>query len=195
MLRKIYIFAIVFLHLILIQNTEAQEISKNSIKFSLGVGISSCNFSDGLGFVYSAGYQREIYKDRLRINPNFSIGHYSTRFLTDAPDAFFNSITLETNLYFDLIRIRAFSLIVGTGLFVNNSRGLIGTGGMEDFDPGYLPSSHYVNDIHAGGILMLGFRINPLNKRFALEIVPWNIHFGPNYFMEGHVKVQMDIKF
>jgi|BioPla2DNA2_1021312.scaffolds.fasta_scaffold67579_2 hypothetical protein len=171
-----------------------QGFSKNSIKIGLGLGASMGNNTDGGGFVYTIGYQREIWKDRLRLNPNFSIGHYSSKFILDARDQYFNSIDIETNLYYDLIKIKSFSLVIGCGGLVNNSRGLKGTGGDPD---GYTepPTSEYVSDFHFGGYLGGGFRINSPNKRTAINIMPINLHFGNNYFAEFHAKIELDFKF
>ncbi len=177
-----------------IVNGQDQDFSKNSIKVGLGLGASMGNNTDGGGFVYTIGYQREIWKDRLRLNPNFSIGHYSSKFILDARDQFFNSINIETNLYYDLIKIKSFSLVLGCGGLVNNSRGLTGTGGDPD---GYTEpaTSEYVSDFHFGGYLGGGFRINSPNKRTAINIMPINLHFGNNYFLEFHAKLEIDFKF
>jgi hypothetical protein len=168
--------------------------SKNSIKIGLGVGSSMGNKTDGGGFVYAVGYQREIWKDRLRLNPNFTIGHYSSKFILDVRDQYFNSINIETNLYYDLIRIKSFSLVLGCGGLVNNSRGLKGTGGDPD---GYTepPTSEYISDFHYAGYLGGGLRINPPSKRIAINIMPINLHFGNNYFAEFHAKIELDFKF
>ncbi len=168
--------------------------SKNSIKIGLGVGSSMGNKTDGGGFVYAVGYQREIWKDRLRLNPNFTIGHYSSKFILDVRDQYFNSINIETNLYYDLIRIKSFSLVLGFGGLVNNSRGLKGTGGDPD---GYTepPTSEYISDFHFAGYLGGGLRINPPSIRIAINIMPINLHFGNNYFAEFHAKIELDFKF
>lgn len=173
---------------------QGQEFSKNSIKIGAGLGASMGSSNDGGGFVYTIGYQREIWKDRLRLNPNFSIGHYSSRFILDARDQFFNSINIETNLYYDLIKIKSFSLVLGCGGLVNNSRGLKGTGGDHD---GYTQpqSSEYFSDFYLGGYLGGGFRINSPNKRKSVNIMPINLHFGKNYFTEFHAKIEFDFKF
>ena len=168
--------------------------SKNSIKIGLGVGSSMGNKTDGGGFVYTVGYQREIWKDRLRLNPNFTIGHNSSKFILDARDQYFNSINIETNLYYDLIRIKSFSLVLGCGGLVNNSRGLKGTGGDPD---GYTEplTSEYISDFHFAGYLGGGLRINPPSKRIAINIMPINLHFGNNYFAEYHAKIELDFQF
>ncbi len=173
---------------------QEQHFSKNSIKVGLGVGASMGNNTEGFGAVYTIGYQREIWKDRLRLNPNFSIGHYNSKLINDARDLYFNSINMETNLFYDLVKVESFSLVVGCGALVNNSRGYKGTGGDPD---GYTepPTPDYVSDFHIGGYLGGGFRINSLGKRTAINIMPVNVHFGNNYFTEVHAKVELDIKF
>ncbi len=172
---------------------QGQSFSKNSIKLTTGIGISMGNNTEGSGFTYSVGFQREIWKDRLRFNPSFKIGHYSSRLLMDARDQHFTSLNLETNLNYDLIRIKSFSLVVACGGFINNSRGLKGTGGDPEFYTG-VPRSEYISDIHVGGYLGGGFRINSPNKRTAISVMPFNVHFGYKYFTEFHSRIELDIK-
>ncbi|MDA3928705.1 MAG: hypothetical protein PF541_07065, partial [Prolixibacteraceae bacterium] len=175
-------------------NSFGQDYSKNSIKLGFGLGVHMGNNTDGSGLVYTMGYQKEIWKDRLRFNPNFSIGQYSSKFLPlDARDQYFNSLNLEVNLYYDLIKIESFSIVVGCGGLINNSRGIKGTGGRPDYSS-EKPISEYVNDYHFGGYLGGGFRINSQNKRTSINIMPLNIHFGTNYFLEFNPKIEIDIK-
>lgn len=197
MRTNVYFFVVVIMSILFAfshaLNGQNQLFSKNSIKMGLGIGISMGNNTEGSGFVYTTGYQRELWKNRLRLNPNFSIGHYSSKWMLDARDQYFNSINIETNLYFDLIKIKWFSLVIGCGGLINNSRGLKGTGG----DPeGYTdpPVSEYVSDFHFGGFLGGGFRINPPDKRTVVNIMPVNIHVGNNYFAEFHAKIELDVK-
>jgi hypothetical protein len=195
MIKKLKPTLILFLLIICYSLTgQDQGFSKKSIKVGFGFGASMGKNTDGGGFVYSIGYQREIWKDRLRFNPGFSIGHYSSRFIMDARDQYFNSINLSTNLYFDLIKINSFSLVLGCGGLVNNSRGLKGTGG--DTDGSMEPqTSEYISDFHFGGYLGGGFRINKPDKRTAINIMPLNLHFGTNDFMELHPMIELDFKF
>jgi hypothetical protein len=175
-------------------NSFGQNYSKNSIKLGLGFGLHMGNNSEGSGLIYTVGYQREIWKDRLRFNPNFSIGQYSSKFMPlDARDQYFNSINLEANLYYDLIKIESFSIVVGCGGLVNNSRGLKGTGGHQEYysEP---QTSVYINDYHLGGFLGCGIRFNSPNKRTVLNIMPLNVHFGTNDFLEFNPKIEIDIK-
>ena len=168
-----------------------QGFSKNSIKIGLGIGASMSGAIDGSGLVYIIGYQREIWKDRLRLNPNFSIGQYSSKYVMDARDQYFNSMNLETNLYYDLIKIKSFSMVLGCGVLINNSRGIIGTGG----DYAQPQTSEYFSDFYFGGYVGGGFRINSPNKRTAINIMPINLHFGDNYFAEFYAKLELDFKF
>jgi hypothetical protein len=168
-----------------------QVFSKNSIKIGLGIGASMGGETDGSGLFYIIGYQREIWKDRLRLNPNFSIGQFTSKHVMDARDQYFNSINFETNLYYDLIKGKSFSMLLGCGGLINNSRGIIGTGG--DYDQPQ--TSENFSDYYFGGYLGWGFRINSQNKRTAINIIPVNLHFGNNYFTEFYAKLEMDFKF
>lgn len=172
---------------------QEREFSKNSIKTGFGVGMSAgCN-TDGVGFVYTIGYQREIWKDRLRFNPNFSIGHYNSKFILDARDQYFNSINIEANLYYDVIKAKSFSIVLGCGGLVNNTKGLKGAGGYPE-DSQEPVTSEYVNNFHIGAYVGGGFRINPPNKRTAITIMPVNLHIGTNTFAEFHPKIELDFK-
>lgn len=186
-------FILSFVFVLFFRSSYSQDFTGNSIKVGFGVGASMGLQNDGLGFIYSVGYQREIWRDRLRLNPNFSIGHYSSRFIQDARDQYFNSINLETNLFFDLIKIGSFSIVIGTGLTLNNSRGLKGTGGDSDYTGTVY--SEYFSEFYVGGLMSTGIRVNSPNRRRSINILPINIHVGNNYFMEQHAKIELDFKF
>jgi hypothetical protein len=193
MKKKATILVIVLLTVSFI-NSQAQNFSKNSIKTGLSLGGTSGNNSDGFGLAYNIGYQREIWRDRLRLNPNFSFGHYSTRFLPmDAPDESFTSLNVETNLFFDVFKVRAFSMVLGSGLFVNTIMGLKGTGGLRD-DYSGPQTSEYINDYYFGLTLCYGFRINSTNRRLALNIIPMNLRCGIGGLTEFHSRLEFDIK-
>jgi len=161
---------------------QAQEFSKSSIKIGFGIGLSDGdNFRlSGAGLIYTVGYQREIWEDRLRFNPNFSIGNYSAIAIDGGSEQYFNAINIATNLYYDLIKIKAFSLFLGGGGLLNTSRGLI--------DRHATPTSEYVRAWHFGGYFGTGLRINPSNRRTVVNIIPINIHlalstaFLPGFF-------------
>lgn len=198
MLINRFVTPIVLLTLLLTyRGASAQDVvfSKSSVKLGFGLGLSMGYNTYGLGLQYNIGYQREIWNDRFRLNPNFSIGHYSSAFLLDARDEYFNSINFATNLYYDVIRIKSFSLVLGTGVLVNNSKGLIGTGGNRDDNDTLAQSSEFVNDVHLAAHLGAGFRINHPNQRTSMNILPINLLIGTRYFVEFHPKFEVDIKF
>ncbi len=189
--RNLIPHLLLILFLLPFSDTIGQEFSKSSIKIGLGAGVSSGYYMDGLGLVYTIGYQKEIWKDRFRFNPNFNIGNYSSKRFGDGRDQYFSSINLEANLYWDIVKVNSFSLVVGCGTMINRSKGLLGTGGKDA--PSNTQSSEYFSKYHLGGNLAGGFRINSPNKRTAITILPINIHFG-KLLTELNAKIEIDIK-
>lgn len=187
-IKTIWITSLILMTLT--QYAYSQDYSKNSIKFRTGIGISMANRTDGLGITYSAGFQREIWNGRFRINPNLSFGQYSSKFVMDARDEYYNSINLETILFYDLLKGKKTSLVIGFGGLINNTRGLLGTGG--DFEG--LRSSEFFSNYHLAGYIGGGLRFNSQNKRLAFEIIPFNFHIGINDFLESHIKLGLEIK-
>lgn len=167
-----------------------QDSSKSSLKFRSGIGISMGDRTDGSGISYSAGFQKKIWNGRFRINPNLSFGQYSSRFVMDARDEYFNSINLETFLFYDLLKGKRSSLVIGAGGLINNSRGLLGTGG----DIEGPQSSEYISTYSIAGYIGGGLRIDSPDKRFAFEIMPFNFHIGTNDFLESHIIIGLEIK-
>jgi hypothetical protein len=192
---KVRLISLFILLLLVFSNKiYSQSFTKNSIKTGLGFGVHTSGNTDGLGIVYCFGYQREIWKDRLRFNPNLTIGQYGAKVLpTDARDQYFSSMNLETNFYFDLFKAGGFSLVLGSGLIINNTRGLIGTGGWQEDN--YQPqNTEYFSDYCLGVNLAFGLRINPAKKRIAVNIMPLNLRLGTNGFMEQFARIEFDIK-
>jgi len=184
------IFKITLILIALTQTSYGQEFSRNSIKFRSGIGVSMGSKTDGLGTSYSAGFQRSIWNGRFRVNPNISFGQYSSRFVMDARDEYFNSVNLETILFYDLLKGKKASLVIGMGGLLNNTRGLLGTGG--DIEgPQY---SEYISNYHIAGYIGGGLRFSSQNRRVAFEIMPFNLHIGINDFLESHIKLGFDIK-
>lgn len=97
-------------------------------------------------------------------------------------------------MFYDLLRGNTSSIVVGTGIFLNNSRGLIGTGGKDNYTDPNPVSSEYFSNYTFGGYLGAGIRINSPGKRTAISIMPLNLHFGKD-FTEFHMKAEFDIKF
>lgn len=169
---------------------QSQEFSKNALKYGIGVGVFDGYRTTGGGGILIVGYQRDIWKDRLRLNPNLTVGYFTAKNIQDVRDQSFNSINLETILFFDLVRFKAFSLTIGAGGVINNTRGLLGTGGY----PPSETSSEYISNWYYGGYFGGGIRINPTKSRLAFEIMPFNFHVGPDYYMEGYASVGIAVK-
>ena len=180
---------IIILFLIIQHNAFSQEYSKNSLKYGLGVGAFDGIRTTGHGCLFSVGYERNLWKDRLRINPNLTFAYYNARFVSDVPDQWANSLNFETILFFDLVRIKAFSITIGAGGVINNTRGYIGTGGWPNNT-----NTRYISDYNIAAYLGGGIRINPKNSRIAIELMPLNFHVGSNYFMQAYAKFGIAVK-
>ncbi|MBK7711047.1 MAG: hypothetical protein IPJ37_08940 [Bacteroidales bacterium] len=146
--------------------------------------------ADGVGITYSAGFQRELRNPRFRINPNLSFGQYSSRFVMDARDEYFNSTNLETIFFFDLFKGKKGALVIGAGGLVNNTRGLLGTGGEYEGQQ----SSEYISEFHLAAYVGCGLRFSSPDKRLAFEFMPFNFRAGTGDFLESHIMLGLEIK-
>jgi hypothetical protein len=169
---------------------QENEFTKSSIKTGIGIAINEGIKESGLGLIYSIGYQKTFgEKERLRINPNLLFGGFNSVGITDTREQFYRVTSLGMNINYDLIKYKSVSLLVASGLFVNYSRGLFGTGG--EFE---VKKSKYFNELYFGGNANIGIRINSNKSRFAYEIKPLNVHFGNKGFVLGYLMFGMDIK-
>ena len=150
--------------LFILMTSFCQEFSKNAIYASLGLGgvdyDADNNNLNGIGTTWSMGYQRDIWKNRLRIVPSLKVGTYTHKRIDDIGDAFYNSTSLKCNLNFDIIKIKSFSVFIGMGTAINYYNGLM--------------SSGYFNEFIFAYNALIGFRINPENNRIAYEWVAIN---------------------
>lgn len=191
MMRNLKIIVIVLLITVCLNNTaQCQDFSKNTLKYGVGYGGAGDHNSSGSGWLLILGYQRDLWKDRLRLNPNFIAGYFNSKNTTDGRDQWFNTLDLEAIVFFDLIKIKAFSFTIGAGGVVNNTKGLLGTGG---FPPG-AARSEYFSDWNYGGLICAGFRINPKNSRLAFDLIPYTFHLGGNNYEEAFVSVGFELK-
>lgn len=143
--------------------------------------------------VFKLGYQKQFKNSRLRFNPYMSIGLNSSKVISDTRDQYYNSINIGSNLYFDLIKLQSFSVVIGGGALINNSRGLKGTGG--DPEAGPLPKhSDYFSKYYFGGYVGGGLRYNPSFRRTAFNLMPVNINIGSKSFLEFYPMLELEIK-
>lgn len=184
-------------------SAQSQGTKNQSLKIGIGAGFSESENCTGMGTMYSVGLQRNIWKDRLRFNPNLSLGFYSPIMITDLPDQYFNSININANLNYDLIRIQRFSVVIYAGIEAGKTQGYVGSGGYYDYG-GYSPygngyvisntqNSHYVHDYHLGGNFGGGLRFVSRSKKTAFNILPFNFRVGYPEFFEAHLKLEVDI--
>ncbi|MCZ8355680.1 MAG: hypothetical protein O9340_13155 [Cyclobacteriaceae bacterium] len=190
MLKTKQFLLIISLFLFFISPTNAQEFTKHSIKMGFGFGASMFDEGEGMGVLHSIGYQQQLRNERARINYNLIYGRYKSGSISDVPDQFFNSISFQTLLYFDLIRIQSFSVIMGAGGFLNYATGLTGTGG----DPGRR-SSDYFQAFHIGACTSLGFRVSNTKKRMGFTVLPMALSRGTKDFLELTPKFELEFKF
>ena len=165
-----------------------QDFSGKSLSYGLGLGASEGLKHDGLGQHVEVGYKAALWKDRLRLHPNLTIGAYNTKFITDVPDSYFNSINLKMGVEFDLLKIKGFSILIETGGFFNLTRGLKGTGGE-------IPrsGSSFYSYTNYGFELAGGFRVVPKTSRIAYFIKPWTFLIGPDYFFDFQSTIGIEV--
>lgn len=169
----------------------SQEYSGNSLKLGVGLGVNEGKRETGVGGIFTFGYQKSVWKDNLRIGPAITTGSFFPFGITDVRDQYFRISSLGLNGYLDLLKYKGVSIFIGTGGFINYTRGLLGTGGWHD-EP--INSSEYYFKFYYGGTLGCGIRIDPPKSKIAYEIAPLNINFGNDYFMLGFFRFGIDLK-
>ncbi len=191
MKNLIVLFIILFI-VNLNSHSQEEKTGKSSLRTGIGLGFNEGLNETGAGLVYSFGYQKSLGKrNRLRLNPNMIIGGFLPIGITDVRDQFYRLTSLDLNLHYDLIKFRAVSLVTSPGVFLNYSRGLIGTGGWDNSGSN---NSEYFNTLYLGGKFSFGLRIAPEGKRLAYEIRPLNIQFGNKGFLLGYLMFGIDIR-
>ncbi len=181
--------------LILGNTIHAQEVEfkKSSAKIGTGFGFNEGKKEIGQGFVYSIGWQKSFgEKNKLRINPNITLGGFLPFAITDTRDQFYKITLLGLNLHYDLIKYKTVSIVTTVGGFINYSRGLLGTGGMP---PVNNTNSEYFYSLYVGGTASIGLRISSENSRLAYEIRPITFHYGNQRFTLGYIMFGIDFKF
>ncbi|MBK0401502.1 hypothetical protein I5M27_00815 [Adhaeribacter sp. BT258] len=172
--------------------SQETEYKKSSIRTAIGIGINEGSREIGMGLIYSIGWQKSVgEKNKLRINPNMTIGGFLPIAITDTRDQFYRITSLGINIHYDLIKYKAVSIVATGGGFINYSRGLLGTGGWRDAQNN---NSEYFYALYYGGNASVGLRIDPKQSRFAYEVRPINIHLGNKGFILGYLMVGIDFK-
>lgn len=171
--------------------SQTVEYKNKSVIGGIGISFNGGEKEDGIGLIYSIGWQKSVSKnERLRINPNLIFGGFTSQLFLDASDKFYRVSSFGLNLNYDLIKIKSFSLVTTGGGFVNYSRGLLGNGGR---GAGNIRSEYFYS-IYFGGNAALAFRFENSSKSKALEIRPMSFQYGSKEFYLGYMMVAMDFK-
>ena len=184
---------IILFSLFLFRHTRAfcQEYSDRSLFIGTGIGFSTNPTSEGLGLIHGLGYQTGIWKERLRLVPQITWGAFDNYGDTHVPDVHFYSRSAKIDLNFDLLKIKAFSLFIGTGVTGNLTTGLVGPDGYR------IPRRplRFFRESHVALNGTLGFRFHTRNKRLAYELKLFEAATDPAFqeeFVEGALfKVQL----
>ena len=166
-----------------------QEYSKNTLMMGLGAGGSNNSKARGVGVNFSFGYQHDLGNGRLRIVPSANFGTYTSRFISDTRDAYYTSLGFKTNINYDIIKYKSFSVFLGTGGSINYSSGLKGSGGL-----GGIQDSDYFNEFNFAINGAFGLRVLSEEQLMGCELLLINGSFeNKNYFSE--ISIQLRILF
>lgn len=193
--QKIKLSLLIFIVALLAEiNIYSQDtkFKHTSIRTGVGIGINEGRRETGTGLIYSIGWQKSYgKKEKIRINPNMIFGGFIPIGITDTRDQYYKVTSLGLNTHYDIIKYKALSVVTTGGVFINYSRGLLGTGGWPEANNN---QSEYFNSLYYGGNISLGLRINPKNSKLAYEVRPIDMQFGNDYFLLAYLMFGIDIK-
>ena len=173
---------------------QAQEAPTNkaSIHVAAGVGINEGRAEQGLGVLYTLGYQRSLgLAARWRLNPQLVHGEFSSASFTDTRDQFYRTTSAGGALHYDLVKYRALAFTVSVGASLTYARGLFGTGG--ELQP-TTEGSRYFHHVYLGGGGGIGIRVSPAKSRLVYEFHPINFQAGSKGFFLGYATVGVGVK-
>ena len=188
--KAIALVAVLFLTLPAMAQTDG--FSKNALKYSISANLhEGPQTISGGGMSIVLGYQRDLWKDRLRFVPSLMLGVSDSRVVTDTRKQKFSTLQLQIGLQFDLIRYKALSLVLAGGGMINRSQGLVA-----NYSPirGTPPPSNYVNEFQYGVTVGAGLRFSPQSTRIAIELIPVTISMGQDGYRTQSFSIGMDVK-
>jgi hypothetical protein len=106
----------------------------------------------------TVSYNKDLWKNKLRISPSFSLGSYTNNspVINEWPFYFFNSSCVRVNLYFNWLNVKNSTFFLGTGLTFSKIKGI-----KKD-----VPFQSYNYGING---CVLGYRYLNTEKRFGIE--------------------------
>ena len=163
-------------------------IRRNAIKTGIGIGFNYGLREEGLGIIYTVGFQRSYgKKNRFRINPNATFGEFVGAGL-HIPEQYYSITAIGVDFHYDLLKYRALAITISLGGFSCYSRGLLENNIFSRSNEPYYFASLYFG---LGG--SIGLRIAPRKSKLAYEIRPINLKIGDRFFV-GYLLVGIDIK-
>jgi hypothetical protein len=174
--------------------SQENKFSRSSIKTGLGLGFNLTNKEEGIGTCSMIGYERSYEKkERLRMNASLILGGFISAPLVDhTREIYYITTSWNVNANYDVLKHKAASLFFYSGVFINYSRGKLGSGTNEATGVEY--ESERFAKIYPGVNLGLGIRINPPQSRCAFEIKPINLQFGNDGYVNFYNMFGVDIK-
>jgi hypothetical protein len=168
-----------------------QQFGSHALKTGVALGLNQGSEEMGIGALVTAGYQKSLWKSRLRINPYLLTANFWPFGITDIRDQFYRATSIGFNGYLDILRYHGASIFIGAGGWVNYTRGLLGTGGWPEEGNHW---SEYLFKLYYGGYFGGGFRLDLPGRRIAWEFSPFNFHLGNNQFLMSYLKLGIDIR-
>ena len=173
-MRKLAAFIVFFAWYM---NVYSQEFSNKSIIFSAGLSVTANLKAEGFGLNFGLGYQKGLWGNRLRVMPSLTYGIYTNFGVQDASPANINSTNLKININYDLLRIKSFSLFIGTGITGN-------------YSISHIKEIGTFRETHFAFNGLFGFRIYPPKKKLGYELKVLELIIEPTYeedYYEGGI--------
>ena len=172
---------------------QSTEFSGSSIKTGLALGGYNGKKEEGVGFMMSLGYQKSFRDGRIRLNPDIIAGSFRPIGLHKR-EQYYRLTSLGLNAFADVLKGKSMSLFFGSGVSLNYSRGIMGTGGPNDEPYSDHQSSEYIYKLYYAGNLAVGFRFDSKEQRVAYQFLPFTGYLGNKNFALGFARIDVDIK-
>jgi hypothetical protein len=189
--QLVFLFSCTFFNM---TSLDAQDFSKHSVTAGLGYGFNETLQEIGSGMIFNLGYQKTLLEsERLRFAPSFLTGSFNKPFgITDTRDQFYHFTSIRAIASYDIIKIKSFSMFTGAGIFVNLSKGVLGSGG----DWGSTPQNEYesFSNFYGGGVVQIGFKIDNPKESIVYEIRPINAQFGTQGYYMAYIDLSIIFK-
>ena len=193
-------FKVLFMSLMMLlmsykSSAQETELNETSIRTGFGIGSHDGIIFSEFGYIYSFGWQNSFgKKNKLRLNPNFLLGKFSSFGTLDIMHKYKYTIySLGLNLHYDLIKYKSVSIVTTVGSFINYSRGFFyNYYNLEDTNN----RINYFRLFDLGGNASIGIRVNPKNSRLAYELRPIDLQLsiGNEDFILGYSMIGIDFK-